>query len=84
MDDFREYRYDIDKLSEFLNNAGAKNVCYLCEHTMWAPSDDFYYLASCKDDNVIIPNIALVCDNCGNTVLINAVKAGLYSNKDGE
>lgn len=84
MNDFKNAVYDINKLSKFLNDVGAKSTCYMCGHNNWSPSDDFYYLTSHKDDNVIMPNIALVCGNCGNTVLINAIKVGLFPSKDGE
>lgn len=61
--------------------------CPLCGERGWSVPDVMYELREYNFGDLviggnmgIIPVIPLVCNNCGNTVLINAVHLGLMSN----
>lgn len=58
-------------------------TCPLCHHSRWALSEGFYLLVVQDDPAVVhlggkgLPLIALTCENCGNTHLLNALLLGL-------
>ena len=56
----------------------------LCKEKKWSTSDTIFELrefngSSFKIKGKIIPLIPLFCENCGNTILINAIKAEIIN-----
>jgi hypothetical protein len=72
-----------EKIVEALKQQGATRACALCGKGPWALADAFYFLTAQQDlPNVSVgspgmPLAAMVCENCGNTVLINMLILGL-------
>lgn len=63
------------------------NPCPLCNARAWNVPDVLYELREYNSGGLVVggdmgimPVVPLVCNNCGNTVLINAVKIGLINN----
>jgi hypothetical protein len=62
----------------------------MCKIGNWSVSDTVFELREYSDGNMIIGNvpifpiIPITCDNCGNSLMINAIVAGidLKQNKD--
>lgn len=54
---------------------GADNPCPYCDNEEWTVSLPFKLLLESRVS--LQPHFSAVCTNCGNTVLINAVMAGL-------
>ncbi|MCR4315269.1 MAG: hypothetical protein NUW37_02860 [Planctomycetes bacterium] len=61
--------------------------CTLCGASSWGVSDKVYELrefneGDFKVGNVpIMPLIPVTCDNCGNTILVNAILTGFVDNQ---
>ena len=56
--------------------------CPMCSTGNWNVSDKIFELREFHDGNVVIGNgpivpiVPVTCDNCGNTVLVNAIVSG--------
>lgn len=77
------------KLDEYLKKIHA-HVCPLCGESNWTVSDTIFYAQeltrSKEKGNLVIgepsryiPFIAISCNNCGNTHIINTLVADLYN-----
>jgi hypothetical protein len=59
----------------------------MCGTGNWNVSDSIFELREYNQGNLvvgggpIIPIIPITCDNCGNTVFVNAILAGLIEQK---
>jgi len=57
--------------------------CPLCENDNWNVSDSIYKLQGSVGQNVIFGNVPIIpvvpvtCTNCGNTILVNTIVAGV-------
>jgi len=57
--------------------------CPMCNHNQWSASEEVFEIRKYYGGNVvlgqgpILPIIPVTCNNCGNTVLVNAIKAGV-------
>ncbi len=63
--------------------------CQICGQTAWLVSDKIFYLGEYENGNVVIggpvlPVVTVTCGNCGNTVFINALVAGLLEQNKAE
>jgi ribosomal protein S27AE len=64
---------------------GANRFCPMCGVNQWSVQDSMYQLlqlnqgAALVIGSPVIPVIPVVCNNCGNTVLVNAIAAGLMT-----
>lgn len=73
------------EIINFLNERWHGAVCPLCGGQKWNVTDKYFELREFNDGNIVIggpnnsivPVIPVTCDNCGNTVFINALSAGL-------
>lgn len=82
---------ELRKLQEHLKRTWKDPApCPMCDHVDWRVQGEMYKLSHYKQDwdtgfipGPIIPVIPIICNNCGNTVLINAVKAGIVSKGGG-
>ena len=67
------------KLVKFLNEKIKNTKCPLCEKDDWKISEDLYALFNLEKGNGTLGNpvIVIACRECGNTILIQADKAGV-------
>lgn len=76
---------DGNQIIQFLNERWKGAVCPLCGTGNWQVVDKYFELREFNDGNLvlggpnssIIPVIPVSCNNCGNTVFINALTTGL-------
>ena len=71
------------KMKDFLNSRWESPFkCSYCGKNEWIISDSLFQLIEFNDGNLVIggdivPIIPVSCSNCGNTVLVSAVVAGI-------
>jgi len=73
------------EIIEFLNNKWHGARCPLCGEGKWNVTDKVFELREFNGGNFVLggpnsaitPIIPITCENCGNTVLINALVTGL-------
>ena len=76
-------KLDSEKLLEHLKTKWQGRHCQMCGTGNWNVSDSIFELREYNNGNLIlgggplIPIVPITCDNCGNTVFVNAIKAGL-------
>jgi len=76
-------RYDSSKLIQHLNTKWQNRPCPLCGARQWNVQDKIFELREFHGGNLvlgagpIIPVIPVICTNCGNTVLVNPLVAGI-------
>lgn len=74
-----------NKALKFLDEkwtADQKQQCQVCHSETWNVHSDLYELRTFRGGNLVvggplIPLLVVECRNCGNTLMINAIKAGL-------
>ena len=72
----------VKKIIEHLNSKWGNKPCPMCSESKWTVSDTVYEMREFHGGNMvigngpIIPIIPVSCNNCGNTVLVNAIQAG--------
>ena len=74
-----------EEIIEFIHSHWKNQTCPMCGGRTWNVSDKVFELREFNDGNFvlggpnssIVPLIAVTCDKCGNTVLINALSTGL-------
>ena len=77
------------QISQAVNErAGSLRACTVCGHTSWTIADAVVTLAGqaplgtinvgpFRPADRLLPSVALVCDNCGKTHLLNLLVLGL-------
>jgi hypothetical protein len=73
------------KINDFLEkNWASPQNCSVCHKNSWNISPEVFELRSFHGGSMVIggksgivPLILITCDNCGNTIFINALIAGL-------
>ena len=75
-------KVDAEKLLSHLHDKWQGRTCPMCGVARWNVSDTIYELREFNQGNFVIggpitPIVPVTCDNCGNTVLINAIVAKL-------
>ena len=81
---------DSKKLIAHLSNKWSGRRCPLCNTGNWNVSDKVYELREFHGGGLVIggtpivPVVPVTCDNCGNTVLVNTIVAGLTPQEQGE
>jgi hypothetical protein len=85
IDDGRISNQQREKFSNWINSrAPLIGKCSICGHRQWTLLDHFVDLPVYRGGNIVLgagphyPNIGIICGNCGNTQLINAVLAGIF------
>lgn len=83
-------KIDGQKLINHLSKKWKGKNCPMCGEGPWNASDSPFELREFNEGNLIIggqtsivPVIPITCNNCGNTILINAVVAGLVNKTKG-
>lgn len=88
-------KIDQNKVMQHLvNKWGEKKKCPMCNQSSWWISDTVYEMREFHGGGLvlgagpIIPIITVACQNCGNTIFINAIVAGVVEpakeKKEGE
>jgi len=76
-------KVDSQKLLNHLNSKWQGRPCQMCGVGNWTVSDSIFELREYNQGNMVIgggpliPVVPVTCNNCGNTVFVNAIKAGL-------
>ena len=81
-------KFDGQKAIDHLQEKWAGRPCPLCGVGSWNVHDSTYQLTEYNQGSMVIggpviPLIPVICNNCGNTVLINALTAGILKAEDG-
>jgi hypothetical protein len=77
-------KLDTQKLIEYLKLKWGPRSCPMCSGGPWNVQDSTYLLMEYNEGGLvvggpIIPVVPVICANCGNTVLVNAVVSGVIS-----
>jgi len=80
------YKIDTDKLKEFIWKKWKNFSCTCCKENNWNISNEAYELRAFRWDMIvwgipIVPIIPITCNNCWNTIFINAVISKILDNK---
>jgi hypothetical protein len=74
----------VDRLLETLDAVWPDpKICPLCRNTTWDTLDIVFELKSYapegerEEEQTVMPLVPLTCKNCGNTILINVIAAGV-------
>jgi hypothetical protein len=83
-----KHEVDIELLKNHLDREWGPVSCQMCHKGQWSVGDRVFELrefsgGAMKFGGPIIPVIPITCSNCGRTVLINAIVAGILK-KDTE
>lgn len=70
------------QIIDFLNDKWKSNTCPYCGKQEWNVTESVFELREFNEGNLnvggpITPVIPITCQNCGNTVFINALTSGL-------
>ena len=81
-------KFDAEKAVAHLHTKWKGRTCPMCQAGNWNVQDSTYQLLEFSEGGLVlggpvIPVIPIVCSNCGNTVLVNAITAGIVSAKSG-
>jgi len=81
--------YDPQDMIKFLNDKWKGKPCLMCGEGSWAIQNKTFQLMEFNKGSLvvggpIIPVIPVICNNCGNTVLVSAITAGVVEKKGGE
>ena len=74
-----------EEIIEFINTHWTNQSCPMCGNKTWNITDKIFELREFNNgdlvvggpDASVVPVIPIICDNCGNTVLINVVTTHL-------
>ena len=80
-------KIDSEKIIEHLKSKWKGRSCPMCNKGPWNVQDSAYELRRFHGGSMllggpIIPVIPISCNNCGNTLLINAIMAGLVDREE--
>lgn len=76
-------KFDVGIVIAFLNAKwGSGRQCPMCGTKSWSVQDSTFQVSELNPAGLvvggpIIPVIPVICSNCGNTVLVNAITAGI-------
>lgn len=77
-----EKKVNVEKVIQHLNQKWGNRACPMCGSSKWNVSDNVYELREFHGGNLVLGNgpifpvIPVSCNNCGNSVMINALVAG--------
>ena len=75
-------KLDTEKAIAWLNKHWQHRACPVCDNTSWSISDELVEVRPYKGGGLTVggslyPFMVVTCGTCGNTLLFNAVLAGL-------
>ncbi len=73
-----------EKAINYLNEKWHVKICQICQGTNWDIHPELYELRQFNGGNMVlggplIPMLVVECTNCGNTISINAMRAGIVN-----
>lgn len=77
-----EKNVNIENVIKHLNLKWGNRPCPMCGSNMWNVSDKVYELREFHNGDLILgtgpifPIIPVTCNNCGNSIMVNALMAG--------
>lgn len=77
-----ENKMNIEKIIAHLNEKWGNRPCPMCGSNSWNVSDKIYELREFHGGNLVLGNgpifpvVPVSCNNCGNSVFINAILSG--------
>jgi len=77
-----------NKFIKFLKEKWQGRSCPMCQVGTWSVQDTIFELREFHGGGLkigkqlIMPVVPVTCDNCGNTVLINAITAGFVEREN--
>ncbi|MBO8131979.1 MAG: hypothetical protein H0Z29_10795 [Candidatus Marinimicrobia bacterium] len=72
----------VERIIQFLNEKWQKRPCPMCGVGNWSVQDRVFELREFRGGSLVVggtpimPIIPVICNNCGNTILINAKTTG--------
>ena len=85
MEEKEKISFDVNKLIQELNVKWQNRPCPMCGNKNFTISDKVYELREFQGGNIVLgsgsinPIIPVICTNCGNSIMINALVAGAIS-----
>jgi hypothetical protein len=74
-------KIDANKFIAYLDQKWGTRPCTMCGQISWAVNDSVFQIIEFQKGLVhggaALPVIPVICRNCGNTVFVNAVVAGI-------
>jgi ribosomal protein S27AE len=75
-------KIDNQKVTAHLQNKWGSRACPMCGKGPWNVQDSTYQITEYHEEGFVvggpvIPVIPVICGNCGYTILVNAILAGL-------
>ena len=83
----QKHDLDYDKLLTHLNEKWKNNPCPMCQTATWSTPAKIFEIREFSGGSLvvggvpIIPIIPVTCQNCGNTIFINAITSNLLIDK---
>ena len=83
-------KLDSEKLIGHLKQKWGGQKCPMCHQGKWSVQDNVYELRGFHGGSMVfggsalIPIVPVTCDNCGNTILVNGIMAGVVDRKANE
>ena len=73
--------FDTNKVIAFIAQKWSGRSCPMCGSGPWSVQDKVFQLSEFHDGNMVIggpliPVVPVTCNNCGYTVVVNAILAG--------
>ena len=78
-----------NQLIKHLESKWSTQECPMCGHNAWNVPSEIYEIREFHDGNMvvgpipIVPVLPVTCATCGNTVLVNAIVAGVAKREGG-
>lgn len=82
--------FDMQKVVEFLRQKwGVSPACPMCRISNWSVNESVFVMPEFKSGGtvlggVVFPVVPVTCNNCGNSVFVNAIKAGVMPPSGGQ
>jgi hypothetical protein len=82
-------KFDGGKVIAHLSAKWSGRSCPMCQVGNWSVQESTYQLLEFNQGGLVlggpvIPVIPVMCSNCGNTLLVNAITAGIVAPETGD
>ncbi len=83
-------KINFNKLIDNLKKKWNSGVCPMCGSSKWSISETIYELREFHGGDLVLgrenvyPIIPVMCSNCGNAIMVNALIAGVIKREDFE
>jgi hypothetical protein len=82
MEDKSKPNYNVEKFIDHLNSKWQNTPCPMCKDSNWTVSDKVFEMREFHGVNMFLgsgsiqPVIPVTCNNCGNSIMVNALVTG--------